>query len=112
MEMIKRFEPVALLFMVIGALNWGMVGLFEENVIANVFGTDTFTDVLYVIDGRGNGASLAINRLLKAGARVSWLGAAMAPPVKFLTERGIPVVGHVGIIIRGKAHLQPVRWPG
>ena len=32
----------------------------------------------YVIDGRGNGASVAINRLLKAGARVSWLKEATA----------------------------------
>jgi uncharacterized protein len=51
MEMLKRFEPIALLFMVLGALNWGMIGLFDENVIANIFGTDTFTDVLYVIVG-------------------------------------------------------------
>jgi len=32
----------------------------------------------YVVDGRGNGASIAINRLLKAGAQVSWLATAMA----------------------------------
>lgn len=51
MEMIKRLEPVALVVMVLGALNWGAVGLFEENVIANVFGTGTFTDALYVIVG-------------------------------------------------------------
>ncbi len=51
MEMIKRLEPVALVVMVLGALNWGVVGLFEENVIANVFGTGTFTDALYVIVG-------------------------------------------------------------
>ncbi len=31
----------------------------------------------YVIDGRGNGASIAINRLLKTGARVSFLTSAM-----------------------------------
>jgi uncharacterized membrane protein YuzA (DUF378 family) len=51
MEMIKRFEPLALLFMVLGALNWGILGLFDENVVANVFGNGTFTDVLYVIVG-------------------------------------------------------------
>jgi uncharacterized protein len=51
MEMLKRFEPIALLFLVLGALNWGMVGLFDENVIANIFGDGTFTDVLYVIVG-------------------------------------------------------------
>jgi uncharacterized membrane protein YuzA (DUF378 family) len=51
MEMLKRLEPIALLIMILGALNWGLIGLFDENVIANVFGTDTFTDVLYVIVG-------------------------------------------------------------
>ena len=51
METIKRFEPVLLLMMVLGALNWGMVGLFETNVISEVFGTGTVTDVLYVVVG-------------------------------------------------------------
>ncbi|MFA5909996.1 MAG: M14 family metallopeptidase [Vicinamibacterales bacterium] len=39
---------------------------------ARVWG-DTKKAAYYVIDGRGNGASIALNRLLKAGARVSWL---------------------------------------
>ena len=53
MEMLKRLEPVALLLMVIGALNWGILGLTggDTNVIAEVFGTGTFTDVVYVIVG-------------------------------------------------------------
>jgi uncharacterized protein len=51
MDSLKRFEPLALLVMVLGAINWGIIGLFEENVIANVFGTGTFTDVLYVAIG-------------------------------------------------------------
>ena len=51
MEMLKRFEPIALLIMVLGALNWGMVGLFDENVISDVFGTGTFTDVVYTVIG-------------------------------------------------------------
>lgn len=49
MEMIKRFEPVALLVIVLGALNWGMVGLFDTNVISDVFGGGTLTDVVYTI---------------------------------------------------------------
>lgn len=47
----------------------------------------------FVIDGRGNGASLAINRLLKSGARVSWLqdaltleGHTYAPGALIVTE--------------------------
>jgi uncharacterized membrane protein YuzA (DUF378 family) len=51
MEMIRRFEPIALLIVVLGALNWGMVGLFDTNVISEVFGTGTVTDVLYVVVG-------------------------------------------------------------
>jgi uncharacterized membrane protein YuzA (DUF378 family) len=51
MEMIKRSEPVALLIVVLGALNWGMVGLFDTNVISDVFGGGTLTDVVYTIVG-------------------------------------------------------------
>lgn len=51
MEMIKRFEPVALLVMVIGALNWGMVGLFDTNVVSDVLGGGTLTDIAYVVVG-------------------------------------------------------------
>jgi uncharacterized protein len=51
METIKRLEPIALLLMVLGALNWGMVGLFDTNVISDVFGTGTLTDVVYVVVG-------------------------------------------------------------
>jgi uncharacterized membrane protein YuzA (DUF378 family) len=51
METIKRVEPAILLVMVLGALNWGMVGLFDTNVISDVFGGGTLTDVVYVIVG-------------------------------------------------------------
>ena len=44
---------------------------------ARVWG-DMRKPTFYVIDGRGNGASIATNRLLKAGARVSWLASPMA----------------------------------
>ena len=50
MEMIKRLEPIALLIVVLGALNWGMVGLFDTNVISDVFGSGTH-DVVYTIVG-------------------------------------------------------------
>lgn len=51
METIKRFEPAALVVMVLGALNWGMVGLFDTNVISDVFGGGTLTDIVYVVVG-------------------------------------------------------------
>lgn len=51
MELLKRFEPIALLIVVLGALNWGMVGLFNTNVLSDVFGGGTLTDVIYTIVG-------------------------------------------------------------
>jgi uncharacterized protein len=52
METIKRnARPVALLVMVLGALNWGTVGIFDTNVISDVFGGGTVTDVVYAVIG-------------------------------------------------------------
>ena len=53
MEMLKRFEPLFLLLVIVGSLNWGIVGITDgdTNVLADVFGSGTFTDVLYVLIG-------------------------------------------------------------
>ena len=53
MEMLKRFEPIALLIVVLGALNWGILGLTggDTNVISDIFGTGSLLDVVYVIVG-------------------------------------------------------------
>ena len=51
MDVIKRMEPVWLALVVVGALNWGLVGLFEFNLVEEIFGTGTVADVIYVIVG-------------------------------------------------------------
>ena len=51
MEFIRKTEPLWLGLILIGALNWGMVGLFDTNVVAEIFGTGTAADVLYVLVG-------------------------------------------------------------
>ena len=51
MDSIKRMEPIWLALVVVGALNWLLVGLFEWNLVAEIFGTGTVTDVIYVIFG-------------------------------------------------------------
>jgi hypothetical protein len=48
---------------------------------------DTRRPSFFVIDGRGNAASIAINRLLKTGARVSWLASPM-PILGYTYEPG------------------------
>ena len=51
MEFIKRSEPIWLALVVLGALNWGIVGLFDTNVVSEILGTGTATDVVYVVIG-------------------------------------------------------------
>ena len=51
MEFIKRSEPIWLALLVIGALNWGIVGLFDTNLVEEILGTGTATDVVYVVIG-------------------------------------------------------------
>ncbi len=64
MEFMKRLEPIWLALIVIGALNWLMVGLFDTNVVAEIFGTGTASDVVYVIVGIAGVAM--VPRLLEA----------------------------------------------
>jgi uncharacterized membrane protein YuzA (DUF378 family) len=68
MEFIKRLEPVWLGLVVIGALNWGLVGLFDVNLVEEIFGTGTVADVVYVIVGI---AGLAMLPRLFEGLRVT-----------------------------------------
>jgi uncharacterized membrane protein YuzA (DUF378 family) len=53
MELLRKFEPVALFMVAIGALNWGILGLTggDTNVLAEIFGTGTLLDVIYVVVG-------------------------------------------------------------
>lgn len=62
MEMVKKLEPVALVLIIVAALNWAVVALFETNVIAEIFGTGTATDVVYVLFGLS--ALVLVPRLL------------------------------------------------
>lgn len=51
MELVKRFESIWLLIVMIGALNLGIVGLFDTNVLEEIFGSGTGLDVAYVVIG-------------------------------------------------------------
>ena len=66
MEMLRRFEPLVLFLMIVGALNWGIVGLTDgdTNVLSDIFGTGTLTNVVYVVIGVAG--LLGIPRLLEA----------------------------------------------
>lgn len=49
MEALRKLEPLALFLIILGALNWGMVALFDTNVVTEVFDNGTVVDVIYVV---------------------------------------------------------------
>ena len=51
MTFLKRLEPLWLAILIVGGLNWAILALFDTNVVTEVFGTGTATDVVYVLVG-------------------------------------------------------------
>lgn len=51
---------VALGLVTVGALNWGLIGLFDFNLVAEIFGDDSLlTNIIYVVVGIAGIALLA-----------------------------------------------------
>ena len=43
---------IALILVIIGAINWGMVGIFNVNLVSLLFGVDAFlTNFIYALVG-------------------------------------------------------------
>jgi len=51
MDLLKRLDPLWIALLIVGGLNWAIVALFDTNVVAEVFGTGTAADVVYVLVG-------------------------------------------------------------
>lgn len=49
----KTLQTIALLLTIIGAINWGLIGLFDFNLVALIFGgvDSLFTKIIYIIVG-------------------------------------------------------------
>ncbi len=62
MDLLKRLDPLWIALLIVGGLNWAIVALFDTNVVAEVFGTGTAADVVYVIVGLA--ALMFVPRLL------------------------------------------------
>jgi len=51
MQSFAKLEPIWLALAAIGAMNWAMISLFDTNVLSEIFGTGTLTDVVYTVVG-------------------------------------------------------------
>jgi uncharacterized protein len=47
----KVFDIIVTVLLIIGGLNWGLVGLFEFDLVQNIFGAGVFARVIYTIVG-------------------------------------------------------------
>lgn len=50
----RAFNTIALTLIIIGGLNWGLVGLFDYNLVDALFGsasTSWFTRLIYILVG-------------------------------------------------------------
>ena len=44
-------QKIALAFTIIGAINWGLIGLFNFNLVESIFGTSMLSAIIYMIVG-------------------------------------------------------------
>ena len=48
----QTLQKVSLALIIIGAINWGLIGLFDFNLVATLFGVDNvITKVVYALVG-------------------------------------------------------------
>jgi len=58
----KTLQRVALVLTIIGALNWGLVGLFEFDLVASLFGgtEEIISRIIYTIIGLAGIVNIAL----------------------------------------------------
>lgn len=44
-------QKICLIFTLIGALNWGLIGIFDFNLVSAIFGDSVLSRVIYAIVG-------------------------------------------------------------
>lgn len=48
----ETLEKLALIFTIIGAINWGLIGLFDFNLVSMIFGDGSLLSrIIYIIVG-------------------------------------------------------------
>jgi uncharacterized membrane protein YuzA (DUF378 family) len=49
---VRTLDKIALILLIVGGLNWGLIGLFEFNLVAEIFGANsTLSRLVYVLVG-------------------------------------------------------------
>lgn len=51
---------IALILMIVGAINWGLIGLFKFNLVEKIFGRGKITRLIYTLVGISGLYTLAL----------------------------------------------------
>lgn len=70
MDFLKRFDPMWILLLFIAGMNYAVIALFDENLVAEAFGTGTGTDIAYCVFGFA--ALMMVPRMLEAMRMDMW----------------------------------------
>ena len=44
-------QKIALLFTIIGGITWGLIGIFDWNIVEAIFRNNTFVNIIYIFVG-------------------------------------------------------------
>lgn len=58
----KNLNTLAMVLVIVGALNWGLVGLLGLNLVTMIFGMGTLENLVYILVG-ASGAYLAFSQM-------------------------------------------------
>ena len=52
MDFMKVIDKIALILVIIGAINWGLIGIFNFNLVDTIFGTMSIVSrIIYILVG-------------------------------------------------------------
>ena len=51
MQKLNALDWITLILVIIGGLNWGLVGLFNFNLVTTIFGENIVSSIIFVIVG-------------------------------------------------------------
>lgn len=52
MNFMKVIDKIALILVIIGAINWGLIGIFNFNLVDTIFGTMSIVSrIIYILVG-------------------------------------------------------------
>ena len=47
----KIIDKIALVLIIIGAINWGLIGILDFNLVETIFGAGTISRIIYTLVG-------------------------------------------------------------